>query len=169
MTRARSLWSALALGWGALTLAGCGGGDNMVLVPRAPPDEFAVVQKAPLVVPPDFGLRPPGAAVARLPEPEANGPPPPAAQLTLGEAAVLGAAGVGEADAGIRARLSLEFERVVDGGRSFAERILFWQQPPQASETIDPIAEAERLRAEGLPVPPAGLVQPPARRTGSAF
>ena len=44
-----------------LTLAGCAGGsvqDALGLGKRAP-DEFSVVQRAPLVIPPDFELRPP--------------------------------------------------------------------------------------------------------------
>ena len=41
-------------------LAGCSGGTRQALgLVRSSPDEFAVVAKAPLVLPPDFGLRPP--------------------------------------------------------------------------------------------------------------
>jgi hypothetical protein len=40
----------------ALALAGCGGSSGLY---RERPDEFAVARNAPLVVPPDFALRPP--------------------------------------------------------------------------------------------------------------
>jgi hypothetical protein len=43
-------------------LAGCGGGG---LFNRERPDEFAVQRQAPLVVPPDFALTPPGAGAPR--------------------------------------------------------------------------------------------------------
>ena len=39
-----------------LTLAGCGSSGGLY---RERPDEFAVARNAPLVVPPDFALRPP--------------------------------------------------------------------------------------------------------------
>src|SRR5690606_22963867 len=45
-------------------LAGCGAGDALG-VNKQPPDEFAVVTKAPLVMPPDYRLRPPDAANPR--------------------------------------------------------------------------------------------------------
>ncbi len=45
-------------GSAALILAGCGGGGG--LLSRDGPDEFAVARNAPLVIPPDFGMTPPG-------------------------------------------------------------------------------------------------------------
>jgi hypothetical protein len=41
---------------GALVLGGCGGGG---IANRERPDEFAVGRQAPLVIPPDFTLKPP--------------------------------------------------------------------------------------------------------------
>jgi hypothetical protein len=40
-------------------LAGCGGMTEALGLGRNPPDEFAVVERPPLVLPPDFHLRPP--------------------------------------------------------------------------------------------------------------
>ncbi|WP_121116039.1 DUF3035 domain-containing protein [Croceibacterium ferulae] len=45
-------------------LAGCGGG-NAGLLDRERPDEFAVQRQAPLIVPPDFQLVPPGPGAPR--------------------------------------------------------------------------------------------------------
>lgn len=43
-----------------LALSGCSGGIQDALgMGKRSPDEFAVVSRAPLIVPPDFGLRPP--------------------------------------------------------------------------------------------------------------
>ena len=47
------------LGGVMLSLVGCGGMQSALGLGKSPPDEFAVVTKAPLVVPPDFSLRPP--------------------------------------------------------------------------------------------------------------
>ncbi|MFC4348951.1 DUF3035 domain-containing protein [Kordiimonas lipolytica] len=47
-----NLKSVLFIGAAALTLAACGGGKNS-------PDEFEVVSRAPLVVPPEADLSPP--------------------------------------------------------------------------------------------------------------
>jgi hypothetical protein len=49
------------LGFAALALAGCARGSfqEALGMGKRAPDEFAVVQRAPLVIPPDFNLRPP--------------------------------------------------------------------------------------------------------------
>jgi hypothetical protein len=43
----------------AAGLAGCGSTKKALGMTKVTPDEFRVVAKAPLVVPPDYGLRPP--------------------------------------------------------------------------------------------------------------
>jgi hypothetical protein len=48
-------------------LAACGGGGGGLLT-RDRPDEFAVQRQAPLVVPPDFALKPPRPGEPRPPE-----------------------------------------------------------------------------------------------------
>ncbi|KTR84584.1 DUF3035 domain-containing protein [uncultured Novosphingobium sp.] len=50
------------LGLGASMLAGCSSGG---LFNRGRPDEFAVQRQSPLVVPPDFALKPPQQGVPR--------------------------------------------------------------------------------------------------------
>lgn len=42
-----------------LVLGGCSGIGNALGFSKRPPDEFEVLAKAPLVVPPDYNLRPP--------------------------------------------------------------------------------------------------------------
>ncbi len=62
LSRAIPLCSlALLLGLGA-----CQAFRDSAGLTKAPPDEFAVVTKAPLVVPPDFNLRPPSLGAAPL-------------------------------------------------------------------------------------------------------
>ena len=51
----------------SLTLAACGGGSSIkdtLGYGKSAPDEFDVITKAPLVMPPDFSLRPPQPGVA---------------------------------------------------------------------------------------------------------
>src|SRR5215467_12422137 len=49
----------VALAGVAVSLIGCDSIREAAGVVKEPPDEFAVVTKSPLVVPPDFNLRPP--------------------------------------------------------------------------------------------------------------
>lgn len=170
MAKSRYLWIA-AVG---MALAGCGSvSDSLGLNPQGP-DEFTVVAKAPLVMPPDFALRPPTpgaprpqeiqvqqqARAALLAQPAGGGPAPAAGPAllgvdpgaegqprTAGEVALLGNAGAANADPGIRALVDFENAQLLQQGQGFLEQVLFWQQQPTA--VIDPMAEAERLRAEG--------------------
>lgn len=186
--QAGTMWSGAAAK-GALALiatfalAGCGGTQQALGLVRTSPDEFAVVAKAPLVLPPDFGLRPPipgappivvaadpaaqaAAAInnaARLGLPLAGGA---AAALggagrTLGETALLGAAGV--AEAGIRARVDLEVQQLAEKNLGFVQALLAFQRP---GEIINPAVEADRLRAAGQPT--VGPL-PTARRVGGGL
>lgn len=163
------LMGAAALGAGLLALPGCGGGDlrqSMGLV-TPPPDEFLVVARRPLEMPPDL---------AALPPPQAGAPsrvePNPAldAQAALGlspraasevpaaasrsEAALLAAAGAEAADGDIRERLGAEAPAPE---RRFGLDTLFGipivQDPQAEAERLDPAAEARRLREAGLPAP----------------
>jgi len=48
-----------------LALAGCSSVSAMLGMDRSGPDEFAVESRAPLLIPPDFNLRPPQPGAAR--------------------------------------------------------------------------------------------------------
>ena len=52
MRREKALFGWVAAGLAVALLSGCGGGRDV-------PDAFVVVEKRPLIVPPDFQLRPP--------------------------------------------------------------------------------------------------------------
>lgn len=88
------------------TLAGCGR-NRGVFGGRNGPDALAVARAAPLVVPPDFALRPPVPGAPRPQEADSStlalqamfgGP----ADRSLSEKGALDAAGVARADPGIR-------------------------------------------------------------------
>lgn len=102
------------------TLSACGSSG---LFDRERPDEFAVSRQAPLVVPPDFALVPPApgtpaAAVVdssrAAMEAMFGGPAP----RSAAETAALGAAGRGNAAAGIRSTAGDPGTEVVDKGNT---------------------------------------------------
>src|SRR5215470_14462245 len=68
------LHAALALGLCASALGGCDSLRNAAGLTKKSPDEFAVTTKAPLVIPPDFNLRPPtpGAPPSNTRDPSTN-------------------------------------------------------------------------------------------------
>ena len=55
----RRLWVILALMAAPAMLGGCDTTKEALGLNKKAPDEFSVVTKAPLVLPPEFGLRPP--------------------------------------------------------------------------------------------------------------
>lgn len=88
---------------------------------RARPDEFAVARQAPLVIPPDFSLRPPQPGAAR---PQDTNPSDQALEALFGgtaarspaETATLDQAGAPSADAGVRSNAGSPSTTVVDKG-----------------------------------------------------
>lgn len=103
----------------AATLSACGSTGGVFS--RARPDELAVARAAPLVVPPDFALRPP---VPGAPRPQEADSSTLALQAMFGgpaarspaENAALGAAGVARADPGIRSTAGSPGTVVADKG-----------------------------------------------------
>src|SRR6201994_525607 len=107
----------------ALALAGCGDVRAWAGLNKKSPDEFAVTTKAPLVIPPDFNLRPPlpGAPPTNALDPSSNAeaalftntdPQTVANGMrgndTPGEKLFLANARAQRADPGIRARLNAD-------------------------------------------------------------
>ena len=140
-----------------LALGGCGtfGGA------RSKPDEFRVVTKAPLVMPPEYKLLPPrpgevgpqdlrasqAARKAMLGTVAGN------AKASTGEQALVRSAARGDYDANIRAKLDIETAQLTTKSKSFADRILFWRKGKSyiGDDTpLDADAEAERLRRQKL-------------------
>ncbi len=145
---------------GTLTLlAACSGTVQQKLgLERRVPDEFQVVRRAPLTVPPDFTLRPPtpGQPAARndtalaareILVGRAAGRP---AGRTPGEAALVAAVKV-EAEPDIRRKLVEDYGDLVDLDENSFLFILDFQrdQFEPKGKVIDPAKEAEKLRAEG--------------------
>jgi len=137
--RLRRAATALSLAALAASASGCAALGNALGVNKNPPDEFAIVTKAPLVVPPDFALRPPRPGEARPQEasPSAQArvalfgqnaaADPSAGQPSLGEQVLMRDAGVLSADPNIRALIDGEAGGLANKETSFANQLIFWR------------------------------------------
>lgn len=118
----------------AATLSACAGFGRAVGGGKNPPDEFAITTKAPLVVPPDYSLRPPKPGESRPQElssadraqqvllGDANAAPP-----SAGEQLLLRRTGALAADQNIRNQLAAEAGGRAEKGRSLANQLVFWK------------------------------------------
>lgn len=124
---------------------------------QSTPDEFRVVSRAPLEVPPDFNLRPPQPGSPRPQElaqesratatlfgaagTDGAAAPQGSVYQSQGEVALLVEAGADQADPSIRAVVDRENPGVVVGNRTLLDRLLFWQDgdvPDDSSHTGAP-------------------------------
>lgn len=155
--------SARWLGIGAalmgvlLVAGGCSGARESFGLTRDAPDEFAVSTRAPLDIPPDYGLRPPAPDDARPQERAIRDaakeivvgktkPPLTIAGLTAGESALLVRAGAAGQDSGIRSKVDKESKQLAEDDKSFVQRLMFWQKPPLPGQILDSDKEAKRIR-----------------------
>ena len=147
----------------AFGVAGCQSTQQALGMTKVTPDEFRVVTKAPLVVPPDYALRPPAPGKPRPQELQ----PESAARMALlgqregeqrsdGEKLLTSKAGAEKADPLIRYVVDDEFGDVAHKEKSFADRVMFWRgggdkktsDATAAAETpapVDAAQEAERI------------------------
>ena len=159
------IWSGLAAA--ALTSVGCAAAGRALGVEKVTPDEFRVVSKAPLVVPPDYALRPPAPGKPRPQElaPESQARlaimgRAEAASRSTGENLLAEKAGASKADPLIRYVVDDEFGDVAHKDRGFADRVMFWKksapstpvnkEAAEAATTatpVDPAVEAARVKA----------------------
>ncbi len=114
------------------SLSGCGGLKDALGANKYPPDEFAVVSKRALVIPPDYNLRPPG---PNSPKPKDADPsemallalfPESKRQVAISSPAeqqLMKATGGNTADSNVRSDLSPE-DNVVNKG-NMTEQLLY--------------------------------------------
>jgi len=139
----RSLGAAALLLGTAATLSGCDTLRDAAGMDKSAPDEFAVLTKAPLVIPPDYNLLPPrpGAVPTNQTEPTeaaqmvlfGNDPATIASQLpssySESEKMLLAQAGVQNTDPQIREHLASDYKSMQGADEGFTNDILFWQKP----------------------------------------
>lgn len=140
-----------------LLLIGCSETKEALGLGKNVPDEFVVLDRAPLALPPNFNLRPPQPGA---PRPQDVTPTLQAERTVLGattpqatpeagalEQQLLTKAAADKADPNIRK--TVEGEALQDGSasRHLVDDLLWWQKPENNSAVVDPAAEAARLRA----------------------
>ncbi len=146
-----------------IALTACSGVRDQLGLNRQPPDEFTVVRKAPLVLPPNFNLRPPtpGSPAADRSTPATElarraltgdrTAPQPDAQQSTGERALLRRAGTNRAEPDIREVLLAETTQLRDRDDTLVNRLIFWRDPnAEEEDVLDPTAESRRLREASL-------------------
>ena len=151
-----------------LGLSGCSDTRKALGYDKAPPDEFRIVSRAPLSLPPDYALRPPQPGASR---PQDNTSQQQARQAVLGntaasrpiapdgaspgEAALLAKVGAPSTDPRIRELVDRESTALAEADRTFFDRLVFWKTSAEPGSVVDPQREAQRLRenqALGRPV-----------------
>ena len=133
-----------AIAGAGLVLMACTSFERATGAAKSPPDEFVILTKAPLIIPPDYNLRPP-----QLGAPDRNqlapaeqarsllftqNPEAAAAALgpeySAGERALLARSGAVNADPSIRRAVSAAIGQE-DRGDEFAQQILYPEQGAQ--------------------------------------
>ena len=147
--------SFLLLSLTVLLVSACGEVREDLGLGRNPPDEFAVVERAPLSLPPDYGLRPPrpGAprpqsvdTTQRASETLFNGQAPVQANApSEGEKALLAATGAAKANPDIRDVVDRESSQKVVASPHLIQRLLDNSNEKPAT-TVDAVAESERIK-----------------------
>ena len=155
-----SILAAVAVSGLALTACASKSKDPTTLQGAKLPDEFRLISHRPLVVPPEYGLRPP---VPGQPRPQELQPETAARTALLGQAfdpkasqgerLLLAKAGVDAANANMRQVVDDEFADVAYKPKSFADMVMFWKKDAPAAATagsntvaaIDPAVEKARI------------------------
>ncbi len=142
MNFTRVLMAASVLG--AAGLGGCQATSHALGLSKVTPDEFRVVTKAPLILPPDYSLRPPAPGQPRPQELQ----PESAARTAMlgqrdaevrsdGEKLLVTKAGGDKADPLVRYVVDDEFGAIAHKDKGFADWVIFWRKGQPATPTVD--------------------------------
>lgn len=147
-----------------VVLTACEGIKEELGLTKKSPDEFTVVSKAPLALPPDYSLRPPRPGAVRPQEIQPgrvarsaltgnDGSQPQAAPAkiasldpSIGENALLREVGTSVADPNIRQVVNQESSLLAEKDNSFVDRLIFWQKTVPSGQVVDASKEAARLQ-----------------------
>ncbi|MCR9070888.1 MAG: DUF3035 domain-containing protein [Alphaproteobacteria bacterium] len=154
----------------AVGLGGCGQLRDALGQTKDPPDEFQVVARAPLVLPPNYDLRPPQPGVPRPQEKSTTDtaaerilgrpariattgsaaagavPAAPVIVSSIGEARFRQQLGLDQAEPGIRETVDVETADYVYETQYPIDRLLFWKEPPAPGILLDATKEQQRLQ-----------------------
>jgi hypothetical protein len=153
-------------------LAGCSSTKEMLGLTKRSPDEFQVVSRAPLSMPPDYSLRPPTPGAPRPQEGTTTeqaqnivtgysqrttttlqpdqipsiGEGEQTTTESAGESAFLQSASLTGIDPNIRKLVDEETAADQDASQSFLDDLIFWRAPEPYGTVVDPVAEQKRLQ-----------------------
>jgi len=158
-----------------LSCSGCASAGKALGLSKSAPNEFNIITKAPLIVPPEYNLRPPRIGESSAQDNYSQQAAREAlvgdvddAEPSEGETLLMTMAGVNRADPGIRLKIDGQnsVERKTTG---FTNRILFWQSGKRAGDDGTPLdAEAERARLDAINAATGGGQVEITRRPGRA-
>jgi Protein of unknown function (DUF3035) len=145
----------------AIALVGCDSVREAAGVTKEPPDEFAVVTKAPLIMPPDYNLKPPkpGAAPMNQVSPTEDAaatlygedPAQIAAQMpndySHAEKLLLANTGGAVADHDIRRQLTADARSMEETNDTLENKLLFQTKDLNAGAPLDADAEKAKIDA----------------------
>ena len=125
--------SIFLLALGAMTLSACETAQEQLGLTREAPDEFKVVKRAPLEMPPSYSLRPPRPGAAR---PQEQATVDEARETVIGnvgaqattpagsESVLLQAAGATNSDPNIRRKVDEESANMVDENQPVIDKLI---------------------------------------------
>ncbi|MBP5858939.1 DUF3035 domain-containing protein [Marivibrio halodurans] len=167
MHRTSILVRLTALALIGVGLSACGGGQtgDILGLEKRTPDEFNVVSRAPLTLPPNYGLRPPDPRGQRYQDLQ----PSQTAQealfgrdamkrlreqkeqmrqqgASMGEIALLDKTGALEADPSIRQVVEEESAALAQEQESFVDDLVFWRSKPEPGDIVDSNEEQRRIQ-----------------------
>ncbi len=167
--RSRAWMRFAILGASAALLMGCQSVRDAAGLGKQGPDEFAVVTKQPLVIPPEYNLRPPrdGAPPTNQVQPTDSAQsalfdtdPAAAAKLVQGdfsqaEKLLLAQANAANPDPSIRQEVASDGRAMEPADDSFTQQVLFWQDKPVPGTNVDAETEDKRIQAQKASGKPA--------------
>ncbi|MBT3551359.1 MAG: DUF3035 domain-containing protein [Rhodospirillaceae bacterium] len=158
----------------AVMLGGCEETKRALGQTKSAPDEFAVYQRAPLSLPPNYNLRPPSPGENR---PQSVNPrdraraalgqtskvrpritesgKPNLSALSPGELSVLRITGALNVTSEIRRQVNQESSILADGADGLTDTMMFWRQKPEFGVEVDAANEKKRIQANksaGVPL-----------------
>ncbi|HEY4115562.1 MAG TPA: DUF3035 domain-containing protein [Rhizomicrobium sp.] len=157
----RFVLNGVAIASLGLALSACQDVREAAGLNKQAPDEFAVVSKAPLIIPPDFNLKPPkpGAAPLNQTSPTvsaeaalySNDPAAVAKSMpgnySDSEKMLLAQAGAANASDGIRQQITADNDKLQSADDSFTDTLLFGGPTDTADAPVNADAEKARIDA----------------------
>jgi len=162
----RSLF--LTAGVSVLALGACSSVGNALGAERQTPDEFKVVTKAPLSVPPEYSLRPPPAGQAQPAEIARDSDRTLSFGQDIGQDAsaseklLVRSAGAIAINPVIRAQVDFEEAGIIRKDKTFADRVVFWRG---TEEEMEEAAGDSATGGESVTISSSG--KPPVKLPGT--